>query len=166
MKTLTAAVLFAATMFAAGIAGAQGANAAAQGDSTSEVTDMQALRNAVRSGKKAYVASALNLTEAEGKKFWPAYDAYQRKVDVTNRDRVIVVEGVIGRDRPVSDLYARNMAKELISIDEAEVKARRVLHNAIIKSLPPRKAFRYLQLESKIRAVQAYDIAATIPLVK
>jgi hypothetical protein len=32
--------------------------------------------------------------------------------------------------------------------------------------LPPKKAARYLQLESKIRAVQAYDIAANIPLVK
>jgi DNA polymerase II large subunit len=32
--------------------------------------------------------------------------------------------------------------------------------------LPPKKAARYLQLESKIRAVQAYDVAATVPLIK
>jgi hypothetical protein len=32
--------------------------------------------------------------------------------------------------------------------------------------LPPKKAARYLQLESKIRAMQAYDIAAGIPLVR
>ena len=32
--------------------------------------------------------------------------------------------------------------------------------------IPALKAARYLQLESKIRAVQAYDIASTIPLVK
>jgi len=32
--------------------------------------------------------------------------------------------------------------------------------------LPPKKAVRYLQLESKIRAMQDYDIATGIPLVK
>jgi hypothetical protein len=35
-----------------------------------------------------------------------------------------------------------------------------------MRVLPPVKAARYLQLESKIRAVQAYDIASTIPLIK
>jgi hypothetical protein len=32
--------------------------------------------------------------------------------------------------------------------------------------LPPKKAARYLQLESKIRAAQAYDVAASVPLIK
>ena len=40
------------------------------------------------------------------------------------------------------------------------------MHNAVLKALPTRKAARYLQLESKIRAVQAYDIAAAIPLIE
>jgi hypothetical protein len=35
-----------------------------------------------------------------------------------------------------------------------------------MKVLPARKAIRYLQLESKIRAVQDYDLATTIPLLK
>ena len=36
----------------------------------------------------------------------------------------------------------------------------------LLKALPPIKAARYLQLESKIRALQDYDIASTIPLVR
>ena len=50
--------------------------------------------------------------------------------------------------------------------DEAEIKARRTMHNRVMRALPPRKAARYLQLESKVRAVQDYDIATTIPLIK
>jgi len=34
-----------------------------------------------------------------------------------------------------------------------------------MKALPAKKAARYLQLESKIRALQAYEIAAAFPLV-
>ena len=159
---------FAAVLFAAAVIAAQSAWAQ---DKVAEVTDMQALRAAVRADKKAFVASTLKLTDAEAKRFWPLYDAYQRVVDGANQRRVVAVEALIALDRPISDLYARNLATELMGADEAEVKARRTLQNRLMRGmptrvLPPRKAARYLQLESKIRAVQAYDIAATIPLVR
>jgi len=140
-------------------------------DKVADVTDMQALRNAVRTDKKAFVASTLQLTDAEAKKFWPLYDAYQRDVDLANQRRNVVVTTLIGMDKPPSDLYARNLATELMAADEAEVKSRRSLQNRLMRGvptriLPPRKAARYLQLESKIRAVQAFDIAANIPLIR
>jgi len=137
-----------------------------------EVTDMQALRQAVRTDKKAFVASTLQLTDAEAKRFWPVYDAYQRDLDMANRVRARAVENVVVKGNPISDLYAKNLANDLIAADELELKARRTLHNRLIKPLPGRsvmpaaKAARYLQLESKIRILLAYDIAATIPLVK
>ena len=59
----------------------RGAARWAQGNAA-DVTDMQALRAAVRADKKAYVASVLELTDAEAKKFWPLYDAYQRTLDM------------------------------------------------------------------------------------
>jgi len=140
-------------------------------DKVADVTDMQALRNAVRTDRKAFVASTLQLTDAEAKKFWPLYDAYQRDVDLANQRRNVVVTTLIGMDKPPSDLYARNLATELMAADEAEVKSRRSLQNRLMRGvptriLPPRKAARYLQLESKIRAVQAFDIAANIPLIR
>jgi hypothetical protein len=131
-----------------------------------DVTDMQALRAAIRADKRAYVASALNLTDVEAKKFWPVYTDYQRAVDLANRERSLVIESLVGRDKPLTDLYAKNLAKELVLADEVEVKARRTLYNKIIKILPAKKAARCLQLESKIRAIQAYDIASAIPLIK
>ena len=139
-------------------------------DKIADVTDMQALRSAVRADKKALVASTLKLTAAEAKKFWPLYDAYQRDLDLANRRRNVALEGLIGLDKPLSDLYARNLANELMAADEVEIKARRALHNRLMRGvptriLPPKKAARYLQLEIKIRAVQAYDVAAAIPLI-
>jgi Spy/CpxP family protein refolding chaperone len=163
MNKHLAAVLFAAAVIAAPAASAE--------DKTADVTDMQALRAAVRGDKKAFVASALQLTPAEAKKFWPVYDEYQRNLDMTGRRRVVAVERLIAQDKPESNLYARNFVNELISVDEAEIKARRTLYNRLMRPLPSRilsqkKAARYLQLESKIHAVQNYDVAATVPLVK
>ena len=163
MKKNFAAVLFFAATIAVQSAWAE--------DKIADVTDMQALRAAVRADKKAFVALTLKLTPAEAKRFWPIYDNYQRIVDSANERRVVAVEALIALDKPISDLYARNLANELVATDEVEIKARRTLHNRLMRGvptriLPPKKAARYLQLESKIRAVQAYDVAANIPLVK
>jgi len=163
MKKNFAAVLLFAAMIAAQSAWAE--------DKIADVTDMQALRAAVRADKKAFVASTLKLTPAEAKRFWPVYDNYQRVLDSANQRRVVAVEALVALDKPISDLYARNLANELVATDEVEIKARRTLHNRLMRGvptriLPPKKAARYLQLESKIRAVQAYDIAANIPLVR
>ena len=163
MKKKLAFILFAVAAIAAPFASAE--------DKTAEVTDMQALRKAVQADKKALVASTLKLTDVEAKRFWPLYDGYQRDLDLINRRRVVALEGLVVADKPLSDLYARNLANELVATDEAEIKARRALHNRLMRGvptriLPPKKAARYMQLEAKIRAVQAYDIASAIPLIK
>ena len=159
---------FAAVLFATVMVVAQPASAE---DKIADVTDMQALRAAVRADKKAFVAQTLQLTPAEAKKFWPLYDEYQRNLDMTNRRRVVAIQRMIVGDQPESDIYAKTLVNELIAVDEAEVKARRTLQNRLMRSvpsriLPPKKAARYLQLESKIRAMQAYDVAATLPLIR
>lgn len=158
VKRYLAAVAFAAGIISAPSVWAEG--------NVADATDMQALRAAVRADKKALVASTLQLTDAEAKKFWPLYDAYQRTLAMANRERTLVIEDIVEANKPISDLYARNLARELVAADETEVKARRTMHNRLMRALPARKAARYLQLESKIRAVQAYDIASAIPLIK
>jgi len=152
------ALLCAWSLLAAPVAMAEG--------NPADATDMQALRTAVRADKKALVAMTLNLTEAEATKFWPIYDAYQRDLDMINRERNLTVIDVVEADKPISTQYAKNLEKTLISADEAEIKSRRTCYNNLIKALPAKKAARYLQLEAKIRAAQAYDIAAAIPLIK
>jgi Spy/CpxP family protein refolding chaperone len=167
MKRNLAAILLLAVMIAA----PQLATEASAADNAATANDLQAMFKAVQADKKAYVASMLDLTPAEAKKFWPIYDQYQRDLDASNRRRNVALEGLIATDRPLSDLYAKQLASELIAADEAEVKARRKMQNKLIQSkllspLPAKKAARYLQLESQIRAVQFYGIAQEFPLVQ
>jgi Spy/CpxP family protein refolding chaperone len=162
MKRNVAAVILSAVMIVAPLASAA--------DKAADASELQAMWKAVQADKKAYVASALTLTPAEAKKFWPIYDAYQRDLDMQNRRRNVALEGLIGLDKPISDLYAKQLASELIATDEAEIKARRKMQNKLIQArllspLPAKKAARYLQLESRIRAVQFYGIAEQFPLV-
>ena len=159
MKKSLAAVLVALAVVVAPVSHAAVASA-------DDVTDMQALRAAVQADKRAYVASTMKLTDAEARRFWPIYDLYQRSLTFADRRRTRAVIEVVGADRALTDPYARTVATELIAADEAEIKARRTLQNRLMRALPPRKAARYLQLESKIRAVEAYEIAQSLPLLK
>jgi hypothetical protein len=157
-NTLVMLLLLAAASLGAPIALAQ--------DKAADVTDMQALRAALKSDKKAFVASVMKLSDAEGKRFWPIYDSYQRNLEVTSRRRVVAVEALLFHDKPMTNLSAKNLITELMAVDEAEVKARRTLRNRVMRVLPPLKAARYLQLEDKFLAVQEYDIASTVPLIR
>ncbi|MEO8849013.1 MAG: hypothetical protein ABI440_10370 [Casimicrobiaceae bacterium] len=141
----------------AGAPHAQPANAGA--------TDMQALRAAVKSDKHALVASTLALSDTEAKKFWPIYDSYQRSLDMLGRARAVSAESLLNNDRRVSNLEAKDLALRNMQADEAEMRARRKMFNAVMRALPAAKAARYVQLETKIRAVQAYDIAQAFPLI-
>ena len=158
MKTNLIAILLAALLGASPSAWAQ--------DRAAEVANLQALQTAAKKDKKALVAATLKLTDAEAKKFWPIYDAYQRDIDMLTRRGNVALEGLVARDKPMSDLYAKNFANELIAIEEQEIKSRRKMHNAVMRALPPKKAALYLQLESKLRAVQDYDIAVAFPLIQ
>jgi Spy/CpxP family protein refolding chaperone len=158
MKNKLAGLALVAAVMLAPVAWAQ--------DKAGDLTDMVALRAAVQADKKALVTQTLALTPAEAKKFWPAYEAYRRSTDIANRERNLALEGLIGSGKPMSDLYAKNLANALVTADDAEIKARRTLYKQVMKALPATKAARYLQLESKIRAMQAYDIAAAFPMIK
>jgi hypothetical protein len=158
MNKLAAIAALAACALLAPVSSAQ--------DNAAAIADLAALQKSAKADKRALVTSTLNLTPAEAKKFWPAYDAYQEDLAALVRRRNVALEGLVARDKPMSDLYAKNLATELLAIEEQEIKARRKMQNAVMRALPPKKAARYLGLESKLRAAQAYDIAVAFPLVQ
>jgi hypothetical protein len=49
--------------------------------STSASTNIDILIQKIKADKKLLVASNMDLTDAEGKNFWPLYDAYQKELE-------------------------------------------------------------------------------------
>ena len=135
-------------------------------DNAAAVADLQAMQQAARKDKRALVARTLDLTDPEAKRFWPMYDKFQRELSQLNRERNLALEGLVARDRPLTDAYARQLVNELVSVEEQEVRALRRATNAAMRALPPKKAARYLQLENKLRAMQDYEIAVAFPLTQ
>lgn len=125
-----------------------------------------AFRDAVRADKKAVVAKNMELTEAEAKKFWPLYEAYQKDLDkVTQRQNKAILD-YVNQSSTMTDANAKRIARELLDADAEEQRLRERQLKRLYAILPARKAIRYLQIENKIRTLGHYDMGAQIPLVQ
>ena len=141
------------------------ASAMAQSTGT---TNMDILRQKVKADKKLVVAENLKLTDAEGAKFWPVYDAYQKELTQINERlaAVILAYADAYNKGAVTDATAKKLIEDASAVDEAEATLRKTSVPKILAVLPATKAARYVQIENKIRALVRYELAAGIPLVQ
>ncbi len=135
---------------------------------TANSTDMEILRQKVKADKKLLVSQNLDLTDAEAAKFWPVYDQYQSELDQINKRRLQMImeyADAYGKG-PISNETATKLINEYQTIDADEARLRANAMPKIMAALPPVKAARYMQIESKIRAAINYEMASGIPLVE
>jgi len=136
--------------------------------SKSSSTNMEILKEKIKADKKLLVADNLQLTDKEAKGFWPIYDAYQKDLHTINEHLRKTIEAYAeGYNKgTITDAEATKLISEAIGVDESEVKLRRTYLAKLEKVLPGKKVARYLQIESKIRALIRFDLASNIPLVE
>ena len=166
MKLLMACVLGIGLMAAPAMAQdvAPGSEAGSGAD-----TNMEIFYQKIKADKKLLVASNMDLSEAEGKKFWPIYDAYQKDLDQINQRLGMTIKGYADAYNAgkgaISDDTAKKLLNEALSLEESEVKHKRTYADKIGKVLSATKTTRYIQIENKIRAVIRMELAKQIPLV-
>ena len=141
------------------------APAMAQNTGTSS---MEILRQKLKADKKLVVSEYLAVTDAEGKAFWPVYDAYQKDLTQINQRLVATIKAYADayNKGPVTNDAAKTLLDEAVAIDEAEAKLKSALVPKVLAALPATKAARYIQIENKIRAALRYELADNIPLVE
>lgn len=131
-------------------------------------SNMQILLDKVKADKKLLVASNISLTDEEGKAFWPIYEEYQKELGALN-DRLgkaIKAYAEAYSAGTLTDETAMKLTNEAIAIEDAEAQMRKSYAAKLGKALPGKKAARYLQVESKIRAAVRFELATQIPLAK
>ena len=131
-------------------------------------TNMEILAQKIKADKKLIVADNMGLTDAEAKKFWPVYEAYQGDLHKINRRlaKLIVDYAEVYNKGSVPNATAKKLLDEALAIEEAEVKLKRAYIPKLEKALPEMKVARFIQIENKIRAIINYELAAQIPLVE
>ena len=130
--------------------------------------NMQIMKEKVKADKKLLVASNMELTESEGKGFWPVYDGYQQDLEAINQRIVKLIQSYAAdyRSNSLTDDKAKNLVDEMVAIEQAEAGLKASYVSKLSEVLSMKKVARYLQIENKIRALVKYELAGEIPLVR
>ena len=127
---------------------------------------MQIVKEKIKADKKLFVAENLQLTESEAKAFWPVYESYQRDLDAINERLIKLIKEYARNFDSMTDEAAAKLVSDAVNIDVDRTKQMQTYLPQIMKALPAKKAARYYQLETKIRALINFELAAEIPLIK
>ncbi len=160
MKSLTPFVLAGALLFAMPVLAQDAASSSAD-------TNRDILIQKIKADKKLLVAGNMDLTDAEGKTFWPLYDAYQKDLEQLNQrlGKTIGEYAEAFNKGSIPNDTAKKLLDEALSVEESDVKLKRTYADKVGKVLPAAKTARYIQIENKIRAMLKAELAANIPLV-
>jgi Spy/CpxP family protein refolding chaperone len=156
MKTLTGIALAALT---AGVA--LSAPAAAQVRSEIELTRQQ-----IQTERQALVAAGMELTDEQAAKFWPVYREYRAELAPIGDRQVELIIGYADKYGSVDDDYAQEMLNEFLNIKQAQLEVLRKYVPKFLAVLPAVKVARFYQIENKLDAVVAFDLAASIPVLQ
>ena len=130
-------------------------------------SNMEILKQKLKADKKLLVAGNMDLSEADAKKFWPLYDAYQKDLEQVNQKlgQTIKEYAEAFNKGQVPDNTAKKLLNDAFSVEEQETKLKRTYAEKLEKVLPYSKVARYMQIENKIRSLIKMELASQIPLV-
>ena len=127
---------------------------------------MDSVRDALKAQKRAFIAVNMQLTDAEDAQFWPVYDSYQKDMETMNQKIGDLILDYAKNYETLTDAKADELLKKNLSLENEILQLKTSYLPKFSAVLPAKKVARYYQLENKIQAVNRYDLAENIPLVK
>lgn len=161
--------LIAATALALALAGAAPATAAPAEPTQAEMdAAMAAFRAILATGLREVYKDQLDLTEEEGKKFWPIYEKYEAEYKKQNDELLALIKRYANAYNagPVDDATAKGLLKDMLAHEQKESKLRQKMVKQAMDVLPGHKAALFAQIDNKVRVTIKYDLARQIPLVE
>jgi hypothetical protein len=156
--------LLASLLLAAGLASASWP-VLAQGMMSDE---MQQLQGDSSVDRNLLVSTHMQLTDAEGKNFWPVYEAYLNDLQDLNRTYANIIQSYVValRGGTLDDDTAQQLTTQFLATQEKELNLRKSYAVNLAKGLAGMTVARALQLENKIRAAAWYALASQLPLAR
>ncbi len=116
--------------------------------------------------KKLVIMENMEFTEAEGKAFWPVYEKYQEELFQVSQRGATLILAYASAYQSLTDDQAVKIIDEYYDIQDDRLAVMKKMAADVGKVLPGKKAFRYMQVESKLTAIARYELAKGIPLAQ
>jgi len=123
-------------------------------------------REVIKAEKKAAVADAMQLTDAESQPFWDLYNEYQGKQYPVHNKRIAIIKDLADNYENLSDEKADELWTNYMKFQQELLKVKISYYKKFKKIISPGDAARYFQIENKIDALINAKLAAEIPLIE
>ena len=116
--------------------------------------------------KKAAIAKAMQLKEAESQPFWNLYNEYQGKLYTIQNKRIAVIKDFSDNYESLTDEKADALWVNYMKYQQELFKLKKSYYAKFKKILPAGKAARFFQAENKIETMINAQLALEIPLIE
>jgi hypothetical protein len=126
--------------------------------------DTELLISQIQTDRSTVVLRAMNLSDAEVKKFTPIYDAYQAEMKKVMNRGVEVVNKFADNYGTMTDEVAKSLLKDFFKVRDERVSTLKKYAKKMETALPPTKVVRWVQIENKLNALLDVQASSVIPL--
>ena len=116
--------------------------------------------------KKLVVMENMDFTDDEAKAFWLVYEKHQEELFQVSQRGATLILAYASVYQTLTDDQATKIIDEYYNIQDERLAVMKKMMVDVGKVLPGKKAFRYMQVESKLSAIARYELAKEIPLAK
>ena len=126
---------------------------------------LELTREILKVEKKAAVADAMLLADAESQPFWNLYNEYQGKLYEIQNKRIAIIKDFAENYESLGDVKADELWKSFMKYNKELLKLKTAYYAKFKKILPAGKAARFMQIENKIETMINAQLALEIPLI-
>ena len=127
---------------------------------------LEVARDVLNAEKKAVVAEAMTLSDAESGPFWEMYNEYNAELYKVHTKRVNIIKDFAANYDSMSDAKADELWTYSMAYQAELLKLNKAYYKKFKKIVPAGKAALYFQLENKIATLINAELALEIPLVE
>ena len=116
--------------------------------------------------KKLLVMENVEFTKDEGEAFWPLFDKLQEELFVVNQRSAKLILAYASVYETLTDKQAAKIVNEYFANRKERTAILDKYVQLMLKNLPAKKVFRYVQVENKLEVMARYEIAKSVPLAQ
>jgi hypothetical protein len=135
-------------------------------DNASIDSDIQILRSDLRADKTKVMADQLQLSDTEGKAFWPIYNDYDHELSKLNDERVALLKEYVQSYDTMTDQQVQSLADRSFALQKKRIDLRQKYFKKITKAVSPKTAARFVQVEDRVDMLVNLQLASNVPIVQ
>lgn len=120
----------------------------------------------LKTEKKAVVADAMMLTEAESGPFWELYNEFELEVSKVHNKRFALIKDYAANFDKVTDAKADELWTGSMAYQQELLKVKKSYYSKFKKIIPVGKAAKFFQIDNKIETLINAQLALEIPVVE